>query len=199
MDVLLGPERTRGSQVIKQADVLMLFALLQERFPLELRRANFSYYEPRCCQGSSLSPAIHAWLAARLGDVERAKQWFHEAAAIDLDDAMGNSAAGVHIAMLGGLWQAVVFGFAGLRLRADGVELDPRLPADWHELSFRLRWRGRRLSISLQQAPALVSVTLEEGESVAVYVEDERHVLGVGATWSRTRSGAVGPHQEAER
>lgn len=199
MDVLLGPERTRGSQVIKQADVLMLFSLLEERFPPEVRRANFGYYEPRCCQGSSLSPAIHAWVAARLGDTERAKEWFHEAAAIDLDDAMGNSAFGVHIAMLGGLWQAVVFGFAGLRLRVDGVELDPRLPTGWDELSFRLRWRGRRLSVSLQRAPSQVAITLEEGESVAIYVEDERRVVGAGATWSYSRPVGQGPLPEAER
>jgi len=170
MDVVLGAERTRQSQVIKQADVLMLFALLWERFPQEARGANFAYYEPRCCQGSSLSPAIHALVAARLGDVERAKEWFHEAAAIDLDDAMGNGAGGVHIAMLGGLWQAAVLGFAGLRLRSDGVEFDPHLPQGWDELAFGIRWRGRRLRVRVQRVPSSVEVTLADGEPLAVHV-----------------------------
>src|SRR5262249_60241588 len=104
MDVLLGRERTQRSQVIKQADVVMLLALLWDRFDPALRLANFRYYEPRCGHGSSLSPAIHAMVAARLGDVELAWRYFHQAAAIDLDDTMGNAAAGVHIATLGGLW-----------------------------------------------------------------------------------------------
>ena len=56
MDVLLGPERTRRSQVIKQADVTMLMALLPEAFTPESRRNNFQYYEARCGHGSSLSP-----------------------------------------------------------------------------------------------------------------------------------------------
>jgi trehalose/maltose hydrolase-like predicted phosphorylase/nucleotide-binding universal stress UspA family protein len=60
MDVLLGRERIQRSKIIKQADVVMLVYLLWERLPLDVRRANFEYYEPRCGHGSSLSPAIHA-------------------------------------------------------------------------------------------------------------------------------------------
>ena len=72
MDVLLGRERTQRSQVVKQADVVLLLYLLWDRFPPPVRDANFRYYEPRTGHGSSLSPAIHALVAARLGDVELA-------------------------------------------------------------------------------------------------------------------------------
>ena len=68
MDVLLGRQRIQGSKIIKQPDVLMLVHLLWDRFPPEVREANFRYYEPRCGHGSSLSPAIHALLSARIGD-----------------------------------------------------------------------------------------------------------------------------------
>ena len=42
---------------------------------------------------------------------------------MDLDDLTGSTAGGLHLATMGGLWQALAFGFAGLRPRARG---DPR-------------------------------------------------------------------------
>jgi kojibiose phosphorylase len=101
------------------------------------------YYEPRCGHGSSLSPAIHALVAARLGEKALAERYFRQAAEIDLADNMGNAAGGIHAAALGGLWQAAVFGFAGLRFTAAGPEHHPSLPASWRSLSMRFLWRGR--------------------------------------------------------
>ena len=45
----------------------------------------------------SLSPPIHALAAARLGDLPTADRYLRQTAAIDLDDAYGNAAGGVHI------------------------------------------------------------------------------------------------------
>src|SRR5262249_53951915 len=67
MDGLLGRARTQASQVVKQADVVALIALLWDELSPEARRANFLYYEPRTSHGSSLSPGTHALVAARLG------------------------------------------------------------------------------------------------------------------------------------
>ncbi|HEX9373913.1 MAG TPA: glycosyl hydrolase family 65 protein, partial [Roseiflexaceae bacterium] len=184
MDVLLGRERTQRSQVIKQADVVMLLALLWDRYPAALRAANFRYYEPRCGHGSSLSPAIHAMVAARLGDVELAARYFHQAAAIDLDDTMGNAAAGVHIATLGGLWQAAVFGFGGISPTTAGLRCDPHLPAAWRALGFSVQWRGRQVRIALRQAPLTLTATLEHGRPLIVEVGDLRHELRAGQAWT---------------
>jgi len=151
MDVLLGRERIARSKVIKQPDVLMLVYLLWDRMPAEVRKANFEYYEPRCGHGSSLSPAIHALVAARLGDTALAERYFRQAADIDLADNMGNSAGGIHAGALGGLWQAAVFGFAGLRLTEDGPEHHPNLPASWRSLSMRFQWRGRWHELTLPE------------------------------------------------
>lgn len=144
IDILIGMERTQRSQVHKQADVVLLLALFWDRFPPEVREANFRYYEPRCGHGSSLSPSIHALVAARLGDVELARRYFRQAAEIDLANNMGNAAGGVHAAALGGLWQAAVYGFGGLRFTDTGPSLDPKLLPEWHRLRFAVRWRGRR-------------------------------------------------------
>jgi beta-phosphoglucomutase family hydrolase len=154
IDVLLGLAGVRRTPVIKQPDVLMLIYLFWDDYAPEVREANFRYYEPRCAQGSSLSPCIHALLAARLGDMALAQKYFRQASEIDLSDNRGDSAGGVHPAAMGGLWQAVVFGFAGLRLTEDGPQLDPKLPPGWRELSFRIRWRGKDYPLSMSaQAP----------------------------------------------
>ncbi len=152
MDLMLGRERIQRSKVVKQADVVMLLALLWDRVPAPVRRANFDYYEPRTCHGSSLSPAVHAWVAARLGDLSTAGQYFRQAAQIDLSNTMGNAAGGVHAAALGGLWQAAVFGFGGVRADGDELGLAPRLLDGWSALSFRLAFRGAQLQIEVEAA-----------------------------------------------
>jgi len=159
MDVLLGRERIQRAKIIKQPDVVMLVHLLWERLPPEVRKANFEYYEPRCGHGSSLSPAIHALVAARLGDAALAERYFREAAEIDLSDNMGNAAGGVHVGALGGLWQATVFGFAGLRFTDEGPEHRPNLPPSWRSLSMRFQWRGRWHELALPESGAERRIT----------------------------------------
>jgi kojibiose phosphorylase len=189
MDVILGRERTQQSQVIKQADVLLLLALLWDRFSPGQREANFRYYTPRCGHGSSLSRSIHALVAARLGDVALAKQQFDETAAIDLQDTTRTGAGGVHIAALGGLWQAAVFGCAGLSFRQDGLHLDPHLPRSWRGLRFSIQWRGRCVQVALQQEPPTLSVTLEHGSPLTLYAGACSGEVRVGRSWTCRREG----------
>ena len=72
--------------MIKQADVVALLGLLPDEFAADTGRANFHYYEPRCGHGSSLSRAMHGFVAARLGYSEMALRYFQQTAAIDLAD-----------------------------------------------------------------------------------------------------------------
>jgi trehalose/maltose hydrolase-like predicted phosphorylase len=196
MDVVLGREGTQHAQVIKQADVVMLLVLLWERFTAAERAANFAYYEPRCGHGSSLSPAMHAVVAARLGQLPLATRYFDECAAIDLDDAMGNAAAGVHIAALGGLWQAAVLGFGGLTLSADGIGLDPHLPEGWDALEFAVQWHGRQVRVATRRAPASVTLTLERGRPMRLHVGSLDLRLGRGQSRLCAYDSAAGRWQE---
>jgi kojibiose phosphorylase len=168
IDLVLGRERTQRTKVLKQADVVALSALLWDRFPAVVHEANFRYYEPRTAHGSSLSPAFHALVSARLGDVDLAAQYFHEAAALDLAPDSGRAAGGVHMATLGGLWQATVFGMAGIRRRDGRLLLDPHLPITWEELSIPLQWRGRTLSVTVRRTPEEVAVGLQTGAPITV-------------------------------
>ena len=143
MDVLLGWERLGGLKLIKQADVVLLLALLVERYPRAVQGANFRYYEPLTVHDSSLSPPVHALVAARLGDHDTAERYLEQAARLDLDFEQGVTAAGgVHIATLGGIWQAMVLGLAGMTVAVGEPRFIPHVPASWGSLRVRVRWRG---------------------------------------------------------
>ena len=148
-DLMLGREVTLRSKVVKQADVVMLCYLLPDEIDGRTARANLDYYEPITSHGSSLSPGIHAALAARLGKLDVAADAFRMAAEIDLSDNMGNAASGLHLATMGGLWQAAVMGFGGIRRHGETLVVDPHLPKAWRGLDFRLRFRGARLGFRI--------------------------------------------------
>jgi trehalose/maltose hydrolase-like predicted phosphorylase len=177
MDSVLGRQRTQRTKVIKQADVVALLGLLPEEFPGDSAAANFRYYEPRCSHGSSLSCAMHALVAARLGYFEMALRYFEHAVAIDLADTHTAIAGGLHMAALGGTWLTAVFGFAGLSLRTDGLALAPKLPASWQSLSFGIEWRGRRLMIRIDGQDRLLQATLETGDSMTLLVNGRQNEL----------------------
>jgi trehalose/maltose hydrolase-like predicted phosphorylase len=180
IEELLGRDRVKRSQVLKQADVVALMALLPDAFDRPTIAANFGYYEPRCAHDSSLSRPLHAVVAARLGDTARALRYFHETAALDLTDAPGGSAGGIRIAALGGLWQVAVFGFAGLAPDGDSLGFDPQLPPGWHRLEFRLHWRSRRLRIGIEQAGTVLDAWLETGDALTIVVRGQTHTLASG-------------------
>lgn len=62
---------------------------------------------------------------------------------------MGNAAGDIHAGALGGLWQAIVFGFAGLDLTGDEPSYRPNLPAHWGGLSMQFKWRGQSREVAM--------------------------------------------------
>ncbi|MGE5358752.1 MAG: glycoside hydrolase family 65 protein [Bacteroidales bacterium] len=189
IDIILQRDRLQKSKIIKQADVVALSALLWDEFPRHVHESNFRYYEPRTAHGSSLSPALHAMIAARLGDDVLFHRFFRQAAEIDLANNMGNAAGGVHIAALGGLWLAAVLGVGGLRAREDGLVLDPHLPRGWAALSFNVQWHGRRVRVSIDRATDAVTLALVGGEGMHVALEcGETLAAQPGSTWRARRA-----------
>src|SRR4029079_12036068 len=166
MDLLIGKQRIERSQIVKQPDVIMALYLLWDRISPEARDANFRYYEPRTGHGSSLSPPIHAAVAARLGETEKAVKYFQQTCAIDLGETSSYAARGIHIGALGGLWQAAVMGFSGLSVSPEGVSLSPRLPAEWRRIVFAVRWHGRPQDFALETPPAVAKAPAVIPETV---------------------------------
>jgi len=156
-DAVLGSQRVAGSQIIKQADVLMLHHLLPEEMKDGSLTACLAFYEPRTSHGSSLSPAVSASLLARAGDPERALAMFRLAARLDFDDLTGTTALGLHMATFGGIWQALAFGFLGLGAEEGVLSLDPCLPQTWTALGLTFRFAGRRVNVRAEHD--LVTVT----------------------------------------
>ena len=163
IQAVLGMDATNQTQVLKQPDVLMLLFLLRDtpECSPEILQKNWDYYAPRTdsTYGSSLCPSIHAALASRLGQSVDAYQDFMQSALVDLEDSRGNTADGIHAASAGGVWQAVVFGFAGIQLTDSAPVANPHLPPNWTRLKFKLNWHGTwhnfDLPPSVAPAPAI--------------------------------------------
>jgi len=138
-----------SSQVIKQADLVFALYLCGDHFTLEQKRRDFDYYEVITTRDSSLSASIQAIVAAEVGHLDLAYDYFRETAFVDLYDLAGNTADGLHLAALAGTLLVAVGGFGGLRDHGDVLAFSPRLPAPLTRLSFRLLYRGRRLRIDI--------------------------------------------------
>jgi len=180
MDTVLGRDRLQASQIVKQADVVGLLALLPEAFPGAAAAANFAFYAPRCSHGSSLSRAMHGVAAARLGLSDQALTYFRQTAAIDLADSHAAIDGGIHIAALGGVWLMAIFGFAGVSLHNDHLAIDPILPPGWIAMSFPLQWHGSHLAIRIDASPLQIVVELAAGAPVMLRVCGELYCITEG-------------------
>jgi kojibiose phosphorylase len=149
------------TQVIKQADVVMMLNLFKTRYPAGIKRANWAYYEPRTEHGSSLSACAYAMVAAEFGNLDFAYDYFLKTAKIDLDANykiytgtvfMGGS----HPAANGGAWMTAVFGFGGVQADERRITIEPRLCRRWRSLRFNLAYKGDRFRIAIR--PATVEV-----------------------------------------
>ena len=149
---IFGIEGCNETQVLKQPDVLMLQYLLREHYSDDSVLVNYEYYQPRTdhTYGSSLGPSIMAIMACEVGKTEDAYEHFIRAVRADLRDVRGNARDGIHAASAGGTWQAVVFGFGGLRVTADGWTSQPRLPHHWKRLRFKFFHRGKLQEVDIK-------------------------------------------------
>ena len=158
-DILLGPERTRAAQVVKQPDVLMLHYLIPDEVAPGSLEANLDFYEPRTAHGSTLSPGVHAALLARAGRTRQALELLRLTGGIDLDDIGHMTAGGLHLAAMGSVWRALALGFAGLRPAGDALAFDPVLPPGWEALDVRVRFRDSRVRVRVH--PDSVQLTAD--------------------------------------
>ncbi len=139
----------KKTQIVKQADVLMFLYLLKDFFSSKTVEANYRFYVARTVHKSSLSAPMHSIIASWCGDLNRAYNFFNVALRADISNLYGNTPEGIHAASLGGTWQAVVFGFAGIGIKENTLFIEPRLPHSWHKLKFSLWWRQDLVKLEL--------------------------------------------------
>jgi maltose phosphorylase len=167
-------DRILRSCYIKQADVLQGLYFLGHLYDTETKRRNFDFYEPMTVHESSLSPCVHAVLAAELGYYDKAEDMYRRTARLDLDNINHDTQDGLHITSMSGSWLAIVQGFAGMRT-VGGLSFSPYLPAGWNRYSFRFLYRGRVLKVAVENARVVIS--LEKGEPLAITVYRKNAVL----------------------
>jgi alpha,alpha-trehalose phosphorylase len=153
-------------QVVKQADLVLALFLRPDAFSPEEKARNFEYYEALTVRDSSLSASIQAVVAAEVGHLDLAYDYFAEAALLDLADIHHNTRDGLHLASLAGAWIAVAGGFGGMRVRGGGLSFAPRLPEALTRMAFRVNFGGRRLRIDVDHHQA--RYTLLEGDPLEI-------------------------------
>lgn len=168
-------DRILRSPFIKQADVLQGLYFFEHHFDDQTIAENFDFYEPMTVHESSLSPCVHAILAAKLGRVEKAYELYLRTARLDLDDYNHEVYQGLHITSMAGTWMTVVEGFGGLRFRDGLLKLNPVIPDKWNSYVFRIFFRGRVLVVKVGKSG--VDVRLEDGPPLEIELYGKRQLI----------------------
>lgn len=142
-------DRILRSCFIKQADVLQGLYFFEDHFDEKTIRDNFDFYEPMTVHESSLSPCVHAILAAKLGYDEKAYEMYVRTSRLDLDDYNHEAHEGLHITSMAGTWMSIVQGFGGMRVQNDQLVFNPILPKQWKAYSFNVQFRGKVIKVAV--------------------------------------------------
>ncbi|EHR0219381.1 glycoside hydrolase family 65 protein [Clostridium perfringens] len=162
-------EQVNEIQVSKQADIMILFYLLENKFSKDIKKKNYDYYESKTLHDSSLSLSTHCILANDLGNYTLAYDLFRRATEIDLGPAMNTSDHGIHAASLGGIWQCVVMGFAGVRMLGGNLRVNPKLPEEWDRLKFPIHWKGDLLEIKITKESLYIKSNGDKNVTLTVF------------------------------
>ncbi|HEU5161011.1 MAG TPA: glycosyl hydrolase family 65 protein [Streptosporangiaceae bacterium] len=190
-------DSTNAYRASKQADVLMLFYLLQAEelsdilaglgyvYDAGLIPRTIAYYMDRTSHGSTLSALVHAWVLAR-SDGEEAWRYFLETLNADIDDLQhGTTAEGVHLGAMAGTVDLVQRCYAGVETMDGVLRLNPRLPGKVELLRFELRYRGH-WGIDVSCGRDRMRVRLRPDGAASIKIAVPRHdmvTLQPGDAW----------------
>ncbi|GKX28732.1 glycosyl hydrolase [Vallitalea longa] len=137
----ISQERNYRSKVLKQADVVALLYLFRKDFDNKMKKNCIDYYEPITTHDSSLSYIFHSLVYSDIDEQEKAYNMLEKSLGIDLTEK--GAAEGIHIANCGGIWQALVMGFAGLTncLESDELKITNKLPDEIDSLSYKIYFK----------------------------------------------------------
>jgi trehalose/maltose hydrolase-like predicted phosphorylase len=179
LDIAVGHDSVQKMRAVKQADVLMAMRLLPEWWSEASARKNVAYYEPMTAHTSSLSPPIHALVAAWVRDDALCRKYLEQSRTIDLEPPFRGAAGGVRLGSLGALRQAITFGLGGFKFNKDGIGFDPFLPSSVDNLGFSLLWQKRRVDVRIRRDDKLLEIKVD-GAPCPVRVNTEERMVGPG-------------------
>lgn len=173
-------DRILRSCYIKQADVLQGIYFFEEDYDLATIQRNYDFYEPRTVHESSLSPCVHAIIAAKLGDLDRAYEFYLRTSRLDLDDYNNDTEDGLHITSMAGTWLSVVEGFGGMRIKNNQLHLHPVLPKKWKSYAFKIGFRQAIITVKVNQEQ--VSLTNESKQALTLNIFGKEAYLSAKGT-----------------
>jgi len=154
--------------------------LYTEAFTKEEVKASFDYYNPYTIHDSSNSLCHNAIVAGIMGEPETAYLNWKKSMDIDFG-ARPRSSEGIHFANVGGMWQEVVLGFAGMvnALGTDVLTFKPCMPEQIKSITFQVVWKGQK-----------VQVTVVDGEVAVKNLSDKEIAFRVFDKAARVDAGA---------
>jgi alpha,alpha-trehalose phosphorylase len=165
-------------RVIKQADVVLALFLLGDEFDKEIKKKNFDYYDPLTTGDSSLSVSIQGIMAAEFDYLDLASTYFNYALLMDIGDIGDNVEHGLHLASMGGIWMAVVYGAAGMRDYDGKLTFDPKMFKQATGIHFNINIGDNVLQLDIRAMGT--TYTLKEGNSITFRHRDKRVNLRAG-------------------
>ena len=168
------------SQVIKQPDVLNLFAFQDLEASDKVYRRNYDYYEARCEAASSLSYCTHSICAADLDMPEHTYGYLMRTAELDLKDAHGGTKDGVHSGCMAGAWMSVTRGIAGMKYTEDGVTFDPHFIPWWKSIRFYSVWHGCGFNVEVSNDEITVTACGDNEAGLPIVICGKKAMLEKG-------------------
>lgn len=161
------------SQIIKQPDVMMLFAYQDIPFSREIYCKNLDYYQGRCEAASSLSYCVHSICFADMGMPESTYGYLMETAEMDLKNLHGGTQDGIHSGCAAGAWMAVVRGIAGMKMQMERVCFTPHFIPWWKQVQFHCIWHGQGYLVILSNEKMIIKADEENRKILPVKIEGQ--------------------------
>ncbi|MDA3905971.1 MAG: hypothetical protein PF484_07835, partial [Bacteroidales bacterium] len=175
-------------KVAKQADTLMTFYNLPEEevniilnrlgysLPEDYLNRNLHYYLNRTSHGSSLSRVVHGQLAQLINDETLSWQLYKEALGSDFVDIQGGTTGeGVHTGVMASTVMMAISTYAGLNLHGEILEINPRLPKHWKQISFKIVFKGVKYQFKISHE----KIDIQTDKKVTVKIKGIEKVLEV--------------------
>jgi len=156
---------------IKQPDVLEMIFPLEHPMSREVMEKSFEYYidKPDWNLGHVFCPSIHLAVACRLGRRREASELFriwddfflppHNA----VREILMNTDGIVFLTGAAGYLLDLIYGFAGIRISEDGIEVKPLLPEGISRIVFKkILFRGKAYRLIVEKRNGIETYDLKE-------------------------------------
>jgi len=195
MDRVLKAEGMEADEfkVAKQADTLQTFYNLDEKDVTQILEnlgyklspdylsANLEYYLKRTSHGSTLSRVVHAQLANMIDNKKLSWELYLDALTSDFSDIQGGTTGeGIHAGVMAGTVLIALQSYAGLNLKKDFVEFNPKLPDHWRSVGFKFIFKKVHYQVKAGRNTILIKQFNSNERDVQVRVKEKTFFLKSG-------------------